>query len=558
MSDLIEFVVTLHKKEDLNDFYNDMETEGGSLYIPNRSVSVASRRAISRNTHYYLTVEEAERLRQDSRVAAVMPAEIERLAIRPMSEITGNFDKSTFASNSYTNWALLRCVEGAQRSNWGSDGTANQSATISINETGRNVDVVIIDGHINPAHPEYAVNADGTGGSRVVQLDWNTLSIAAGNIDNDGASVLTGSYVYTPYDNGNTDLTADNNHGAHVAGTACGNTQGWARNANIYNISPYPTNPNVLDPYILWDYIRAFHANKSVNLETGRKNPTICNCSYGAALNFDGTTFGKVTRAIYRGADTGVISPNLSSAQLRANGIYDVVAEEPLIPYYSTAFEADIQDAIADGIVVVAAAGNEYFNVASSTDQDYNNIFYATYGGTNYYWYTHRGTTPAAVPGVICVGNVSQFVNETKRTSSNCGTRVDIYAPGSNILSSFNSTTSYGGISDSRNASYALGKISGTSMASPQVCGVLACVLETYPDFNSYDALDYIVSYSKTDQVGDTGGSTADLTSLQGSPNRYLYFYKERKTEGSVYPKINYKPRPASGLVFPRYKKVKG
>lgn len=558
MSDLIEFVVTLKNREDLESFYTDMETEGGDLYIPSRSVSVASRRAISRNTHYMLTNEEADQLRQDSRVAAVMPAELERMAIRPFRDIISSFDKSTLASNSYTNWAILRCTEGSQRSNWGSDGTTNQSATVSFNETGKNVDVIIIDGHIDPAHPEYAVNADGTGGSRVNQLDWNTLSVAAGNIDNDGASVLSGTYVYTPYDDGATQRTDDNNHGAHVAGTACGNTQGWASDANIYNISPYSTNPNTLDSYIMWDYIRAFHANKSVNLETGRQNPTVCNCSYGSALAFDGTTFGKITRAIYRGVDTGVVSPNLSSAQLRANGIYDTIAESPLIPFYSTAIAADITDALNEGIIVVAAAGNEYFNVADSTDQDYNNTFYATYLGTNYFWYTHRGTTPAAVPGVICVGNVSQFLNETKRTSSNCGTRVDIYAPGSNILSSFNSTTSFGGTSDTRNASYAIGKISGTSMASPQVCGVLACVLETYPDMTPAEALEYLVTYSKKDQVGDTGGSTADLTSLQGSPNRYLFFVKERKTEGNVFPKLNYKPRPSSGLVYPRIRKTIG
>ena len=29
-----EYVVTLRNKEDLDDFYNDMETPGGDLYIP--------------------------------------------------------------------------------------------------------------------------------------------------------------------------------------------------------------------------------------------------------------------------------------------------------------------------------------------------------------------------------------------------------------------------------------------------------------------------------------------------------------------------------------------
>ena len=53
-----EYVVTLRNKEDLDDFYNDMETPGGDLYIPDRAVDLQLRRPISRNTHYMLTPEE--------------------------------------------------------------------------------------------------------------------------------------------------------------------------------------------------------------------------------------------------------------------------------------------------------------------------------------------------------------------------------------------------------------------------------------------------------------------------------------------------------------------
>ena len=55
-----DYIVTLKNKNDLDNFYDDMETPGGNLYIPDRSVEVADRRKISRNTHYYLTAEEAE------------------------------------------------------------------------------------------------------------------------------------------------------------------------------------------------------------------------------------------------------------------------------------------------------------------------------------------------------------------------------------------------------------------------------------------------------------------------------------------------------------------
>ena len=54
-----EYIVTCRSYEDLEDLYDDMETPGGSLYIPDRAVDLVHRREISRNTHYMLTEEEA-------------------------------------------------------------------------------------------------------------------------------------------------------------------------------------------------------------------------------------------------------------------------------------------------------------------------------------------------------------------------------------------------------------------------------------------------------------------------------------------------------------------
>ena len=53
-----EYIVTCRSYEDLQSLYDDMETEGGSLYIPNRAVELLNRREVSRNTHYKLTEEE--------------------------------------------------------------------------------------------------------------------------------------------------------------------------------------------------------------------------------------------------------------------------------------------------------------------------------------------------------------------------------------------------------------------------------------------------------------------------------------------------------------------
>ena len=47
---LREWIVTIHKREDLEGFYEDMETPGGNLLIPDRAVEVSNKRPISRNT----------------------------------------------------------------------------------------------------------------------------------------------------------------------------------------------------------------------------------------------------------------------------------------------------------------------------------------------------------------------------------------------------------------------------------------------------------------------------------------------------------------------------
>ena len=55
-----EYIVTLWRHEDLDDFYSDMESESNVLYAPNREVGLVAKRTISRNTHYMLTDDEAQ------------------------------------------------------------------------------------------------------------------------------------------------------------------------------------------------------------------------------------------------------------------------------------------------------------------------------------------------------------------------------------------------------------------------------------------------------------------------------------------------------------------
>ncbi len=89
-------------------------------------------------------------------------------------------------------------------------------------------------------------------------------------------------------------------------------------------------------------------------------------------------------------------------------------------------------------------------------------------------------------------------------------------------------------------------------MASPQVAGVLACALEIYPRMRQAEAVSYIKHYAKNNQISDTGGGYTDSTSLQGAENKYLFFYKERKDSGRVFPKVDYKIRTTAVQTYPR------
>jgi hypothetical protein len=534
-----EYIVTLRQYEDLDSFYEDMETPGGDLYIPNRAVDLVNRRPQSRNTHYMLTEVEAELIANDPRVLSIeLNYKDRNLSFRPNWVENSNFwNKSSSINAAHRNWGLLRSVEGSQRLNWGSNGTTFASGAITTTSSGKNVDVVVVDGHINPAHPEVAVNSNGSGGSRVIQYNWFELNPL---VTGTGA----GTYIYPPYvDSTVPNRTSDNDHGAHVTGTICGNTQGWARDANIYNINPYGTAVSYTSQFI--DYLRIWHRTKNVNPKTGIKNPTVSNHSYGltssipvaniTSLRFRGTTYnGPFTQTQL--ANFGIIS---------AAGIAYITVR-------SSAFEQDLLDAVNEGVIVVGAAGNVYSIIANPSEageSDYNNYLVYNYIVSYYY---NRGSITAA-NDLICVGSISSLLDDSKALYSNSGQRIDIFAPGNNIISCVNSNSGTI-VADPRNSAYNFGKKSGTSMASPQVAGVIACLAEQRPRMTQIEARDYIVSFAKTGQITATSGGVADYTDLNGASNRYLYYVKERPEVGQVSPTVNQGTRPARGMVFPRNK----
>ena len=553
-----EYIVTCKTHEDLQSLYDDMETPGGSLYIPDRAVELVQRRNISRNTHYMLTEAEANEISQDSRVLACELNPLDRgIEFVPLWTQTGDFDKTTSnLDNDDKNWGLYRLIKGDSVSNWGTDGTTEISNQfINTTSSGKNVDVIITDDHINPNHPEFAVNPDGTGGSRVNQFNWYQYSSALGY----SGSPTTYTYNFT------------GNHGTHVAGTACGNTQGWARDANIYNINFLSSGSgyggNSWSQY-LWDYVRYFHKNKPINTSTGRRNPTIMNNSWGASLNIYLSDLGNVfntahncNSVTYRGTTTDMSSMNNTQKKttLESNGCpvpFNTYLRR--VPARNSAMDADIQDAINDGVIVIAAAGNSYWNGELPSGPDYNNYVGFTYNFGNYIHYHSRGSSPAGADNVISVGNIGTKVNEYKDDSSDWGERVDIFAPGTQIISAVydqSSATSEGYgplVADPRDNSFYLGSVTGTSMASPQVCGILACLAEQEPNLTQAEARQHLIENSLP-EIGSQGlPEQSPYEGLGDSNNRYAFIPKKRPDAGMASPAQLHKNRNTSTIKYPR------
>jgi subtilisin family serine protease len=162
----------------------------------------------------------------------------------------------------------------------------------------------------------------------------------------------------------------------------------------------------------------------------------------------NGGTWGTVSKGILFAVDNGADVINLSLGATIT----------------STTLISSVQYAIDNGVVIVAAAGN----MASSSP------FY-----------------PAAVPGVIGVSGTDS--QDQFWPVSNYGDYIDVSAPAVNIYSSYYDLVNTSG--------YAY--MSGTSMASPFVTGLVGLVLSRRPELTVDEVTDLLAKTAK--DLGDPG-----------------------------------------------------
>ena len=540
------YVVTLYKHEDLPDFYDEMKANGYQVLL---------KRPLSRNTHYLMTEEQAVELRKDSRVWDVQltPEELGMTIEKNWFSYPNEYNIGTssapatfWKSGSYNQnsrqWGQQFCsrlgvatTPGKGKGTFGVGANGTLSDYVTVYGNGKDVDVVIVDDPVSYDCEEWYSPSSGL--TRFVQYQWfNELNTYVAAIDDDSQTLPVGTISY--YDN----AANPEFHGVHVAGTVAGQFYGWANEANIYGLQILGNMPSghSLPPLLLFDYLRAFHAHKP--LVHGKRTPTISNHSWGYSYNLSGDypsgySIGDVQFVYDSTTATTYNSSNPNPSGWTLAGLakdFGVDGTTKLNAPYA-ALEADCEDAINDGIILVGAAGNNNQLMVDQSDSRYGSV--VSIGGSNYPMY--QGSAPVNSPQFISVGAISNYADFRRASFSNYGPKVDIWAPGQNIISAFNnqgfSDGKYGG---APNYYYS---ISGTSMASPQVAGILAIYASGKSRFTHQDALRYLTQHNGMNDFGknvmdwDIGGDPPATYSVDiQAPNASYYTLNGTDRKGAV------------------------
>jgi serine protease len=134
------------------------------------------------------------------------------------------------------------------------------------------------------------------------------------------------------------------------------------------------------------------------------------------------------------------------------------------------------------GVIIIAAAGNENTSVLSY---------------------------PASYVGVVSVSAVD--LNRTRASYSNYGTKIDVAAPGGDVMADLNGDGKPDGVlstaadDSSGSIQYTYTFYDGTSMAAPHVAGVVALMKSVYPGLTPAEFDSMLLSGELTSDIGATG-----------------------------------------------------
>ena len=238
--------------------------------------------------------------------------------------------------------------------------------------------------------------------------------------------------------------------------------------------------------YVIDTGIRTTHTQfgtrAQANFDAFGGNGQDCN-GHGThvAGTIGGSTFGVAKNVLLRGvrvlncSGSGTNSGVIAGVDwVRLNHVAPAVANMSLGGGASSATDTAVNNLHNANVTIAVAAGNSNTNACNSS--------------------------PARAANAITVGSTT--TTDARSSFSNFGTCLDLFAPGSGILSAYSTSNT------------ATATLSGTSMASPHVAGVAALYKQANPSASSTTIRNAIVNNATTNVVTNPG---------TGSPNRLLY-----------------------------------
>lgn len=289
-----------------------------------------------------------------------------------------------------------------------------------------------------------------------------------------------------------------------------------------------------------FDLIRVFHQKKPIDPVTGARRPTIVNMSWGyrwfypfdqRLINYRGTNYN------YANSPTGARIEFGQKGTMHGFHVPSVDAEQ--------------QDAEDAGVIFVHSAGNFSQKIDRPGGIDYNNYYTinSSFAGiipANSPVYYHRGGSPYSVNAITVSAARDTTVRANNRTwevvdsYSERGPGCDVVAPGTNVTAGTSKTASYTtneyvwGRNNLQDRSHKVSKISGTSMAAPQVTGILALYLSRNPKATPAQCKAWIAQVGLKNQIFSsiTNNDWSGANSLLGGPNNFLFNpYRNRYTD---------------------------
>lgn len=479
---------------------------------------------------------------------------------------------------------------------------AAQEGDVSYNLTGRNVDVIIHDSGVLQYHPEF-MDANGQSRVRDIILDgpyhidpdyfisngytttradgrvtgqesasrdwWTNSSNRSAQFQSEGTITVSSNYTEARSMGGSLDGTNSltDGHGTACASLVAGKNFGNAFEANIWNMPGIGDNVS-MGVETNYDAMKIWQRLKPVNSETGRKNPTIINGSWGyqAAFSSSDTVIYKFRGSTGSFTGDAAVTDQVTAMKHGLNNQVNGAYKSWSSSSRSNSTDAAANEMMLEGVIYVAAAGNNNQRLGIGADDpdrlnyleddwfsttDPRDEFPSSTVPCNHRdWMNPQGIgfdESKDFHPVICVGALEDTVTtagaEYQASYSNNGPGIDVWAPADETLAAgTNGVASYVDYERYDDDRFFDASFNGTSAAAPVACGLIALFLEANPTADSRAVHNWLKDHGTTILSVTTSGMSGDgFYSPNNDDTQTSYWTGSYNLRGAE-PRVSYNP----------------